>query len=148
MSDPTPEWQGKTRIEGPTPAVTRSGKAATRKGETFSAGTVFALDKGTNEPVARLTFEVYQQTGMVLLGNADADGLLGGADRRGEGAGRAMLDALDARFAEVEWWLAVDPADHSDEGLALMRSRRKTGRKRVHSSACTERLAEDCSCEL
>lgn len=144
----TPEWRGGTRIDGPNPAVKKDGQPATRSDETFSIGTVWALSKETGEPAARLTFEVYEKSGKVLLGNADADGLIGGVDRRGEGAGRAMMDALEEQFPAPDWWFAADPADHSPEGLRLMLSRRKPGRQWVHSSLCEERKVEGCSCEL
>lgn len=144
----TPAWSGGTRIDGPVPAVTRNGAPATRHGTPFLTGTVFALDETTDQPAARLTFEVYETTGMVLLGNADADGLVGGVDRRQQGAGRAMMDALDEHFSDPEWWLAVDPADHTPQGHRLMLSRRRPGRKWVHASTCEARKASQCSCEL
>lgn len=121
-----------------------------RGGEAFKTGQVIAFDKGSERPAARITFEVYESTGMILLGNANADGggEVNGVDRRRQGAGRRMMEALEERFPAPDWWLAADRASHTAEGLRLMRSRRKPGRRWVHTSDCADRLPENCICEF
>ncbi len=144
----TPIWDGDVVGEDPVQAV-RGGRVLQRYNESYLAGTLWALDR-LGQQAARLTFEVFPVRCMILLGNVDADGSVGCAgDVRGRGAGRALMDALDIRYASPDWWIAADAAaPHSTEGISLIRSRRKPGRQQVHVSDCPRRRPSGCPCEF
>jgi hypothetical protein len=144
----TPTWHGAVYVEEPIVASHR-GKDLKRYGQSYLAGTVWAQDN-EGRKAARLTFEVYPARRMVLIDNVDADGSVGDAGNvRALGAGRALLDALDNKYPPPFWWIAADPeADHSPEGLILMRSRRKPGRQWVHRSDCADQFLSGCTCEF
>ena len=146
---PSPEWPGTVDVDGPYPA-TRKGKPALHNGKTFLIGTLWALD-GDGFHVGRLTFTVHEEDRMVLLGNAGLDDTEGvdGKDDRKQGGGRALLDRLDALYPPPNWWLAAEEGQlHTQEGLIVMRSRRKPGRQWVHTENCPLRKPQDCQCDF
>jgi hypothetical protein len=146
---PSPGWQGTVEVDGPERAI-RRGKPTLRNGKPYLSGTLWALD-GDGVHVGRLTFTVYEEDHMVLLGNAgldDAEGVDGTDDRK-QGGGRALMDKLDALYPPPNWWLAAEEHQlHTPEGLILMRSRRKPGRQWVHTENCPWRKPQDCQCDF
>lgn len=141
-------WGGTVEGEEPQLAMHR-GNTLQRFGEGFYAGTLWAIDK-LGRQAARLTYEVFPVRRMVLLGNLDADGRVGEAgDVQGQGAARALMDEIDRRYQVPLWWIAADrAADHSPEGLAVMRGRRRLDRQWIHTSDCEDRCPYQCSCEF
>lgn len=132
------EWS----VEGESPLVAmRRNAPVLRGGMEYKTGTLWLVSDG--ERCGRLTYEVHDALGMVQLGNVDVDD----PELRGRGGASTMLGELEMRFPSPRWWLAADDRDlHSPEGLALIRSRRKPGRRCIHTSLCTVRADSDCTC--
>lgn len=132
-----------TELVGPVPATHR-GQLICHLGGPYLAGTVW-VDTVHGVRVGRLTFGVYEEKGMVLLDNIDVS-----SEHRGKGAGRALMDSLELAYPSADrWWFAAERlALHSEEGLALIYSRRKPGRQYVHTADCDSPHSTNCDCEF
>lgn len=135
-------WPGDTEV-APAETAMRGREPVYRDGHTFLTGSIWARLNG--ERVGRLAFEVHEEISQILLCNIDFDNM----EHRRRGGGRALLERLEAEYPDQRWWFAADERSlHSVEGIALMRSRRKPGRRWVHTASCTSRLSQKCDCEF
>jgi len=134
------EWE----VEGDPPVLAmRRGSPVLRGGSEYLVGSLWLRLHGVRR--GRLTYEVHESRGMVQLGNVDVDD----PSLRGHGGGSTLLDRLEARFPSPVWWIAADERDlHSQDGLRLIRSRRRQGRRWIHTTTCDLRMDSDCECDF
>ena len=60
-----------------------------------------------------------------------------------------MLDELDRLFPEPPWLMASSEfADHTQDGIELMRGRSLGGRRKVHTELCALARPAECSCSF
>lgn len=149
---PSPEWVTGVNcdLNPAVPVKRRDGSPALRHDRPYLSGKVWAID-GNGRKAGYQSYDVYPELRIVLLDSAgmgmnDGDN---GKDNRYQGGARAMLDELDRRYPEPEWWMASsNGALHTQEGVDLMRGRRRDGRRKVHTEDCALARPKGCKCDF
>jgi hypothetical protein len=130
--EPSPEWATGVDcdLNPPVAVRKRDGSPALRHERPYLSGRVWAIDRN-GKRAGYQSYDVYTELRILLLDSAgmNEDDGDNGEDNRYQGGARAMLDELDRRYPEPEWWMAsADGALHTQEGVDLMRGRHLNGR--------------------